>query len=167
MSYSEKIYLEYQSRGVMNEASNEEKVEVPIVIKTKTEWLAVIHTIMHESITKDDDIVADVKETVNYQCMHQKRTEKKPSVEVSEEDVEDYLKKINYVGVVLHDDLDDAPKKISMLGLILVSADHRDTIEEIELELDIEPDVIKVNSQVIDIKDGYNIHLGHPRSIQW
>lgn len=34
---------------------------------------------------------------------------------MSEEDVEDFLKKVNYPWVVLYDDLDDAPKKIGML----------------------------------------------------
>lgn len=37
---------------------------------------------------KDENVVVDVKKTVSYPWMKERRTQKKPVVEVSEEDVE-------------------------------------------------------------------------------
>lgn len=49
-------------------------------------------------------------------------------------DVEKFLKKVNYPGVVLYDELEDAPKKTTMLDLILKSGDHRNVMLKILAE---------------------------------
>jgi hypothetical protein len=91
---------------------------------------------------KEEEVVADIKRTVGYQWSHEMKKQDRPSVEVSKEEIKEFLRKMKHPEAIIYDDLEEAPKKISMLDLILNSKEHREVLVKVLAEGFIDKEIL-------------------------
>lgn len=97
----------------VNQASGDKRVASQSIVFLKGEFPTIIIKLRQEkvkslktvpwnyggstsNVTKDEEVVANIKRTLDYSWIHQSRKKVYPTVELSKEYVKDFLKKMNH-----------------------------------------------------------------------